>query len=316
MIEVVRYTSDRKKEWDGFVSETKNGTFLFERDFMEYHTNKFDDYSLMLYENYKLKAVFPGNYLDNTFYSHQGLTFGGILTLEETDSVKFILYFNNFNNYLDLNNIDVVFYKPVPQIYKTSFGDEELYVMYRVNAQTVSVNLSSCLDLSGQINISRNRKRNYVKSLKEGVVTNESNDWDGFWSIMINNMQDKYKATPVHSLSEILKLHKLFPNQIKLYATCINNRIVAGAVIFKYKNIIKIQYAHSNQEGLEKGAIDNCYSYIINKYKNTFKYVDFGSSNLNSGLFLYEGLIRQKEGFGARGVVFNTFKYLTKYRIE
>ena len=80
MLEVVRYTSDKKDEWDAFVKESDNSSFLFYRDYMEYHEDRFKDFSLLLYDKNKLCALLPGNILNDEFISHQGLTFGGIIS--------------------------------------------------------------------------------------------------------------------------------------------------------------------------------------------------------------------------------------------
>ncbi len=50
------YKSGLKAEWDGFVRNSKNGTFLFYRDFIEYHGDRFGDYSLMFYDGGSLVA--------------------------------------------------------------------------------------------------------------------------------------------------------------------------------------------------------------------------------------------------------------------
>jgi DNA-binding response OmpR family regulator len=46
-LSVERYTASRKREWDTFVSTAKNATFLFFRDYMDYHRDRFTDHSLM-----------------------------------------------------------------------------------------------------------------------------------------------------------------------------------------------------------------------------------------------------------------------------
>ena len=79
MIHIVRYTADKKAEWDSFVRESKNGTFLFMRDYMEYHADRFDDYSLMYYKGDKLLSLLPANRKGETLWSHQGLTYGGLV---------------------------------------------------------------------------------------------------------------------------------------------------------------------------------------------------------------------------------------------
>ena len=37
MIEIHRYTAAYHRDWNDFVSESSNGTFLFLREYMEYH---------------------------------------------------------------------------------------------------------------------------------------------------------------------------------------------------------------------------------------------------------------------------------------
>ena len=73
------YNSSLKSQWDNFINESKNGTFLFCRDFIEYHKNRFNDYSILFYKGDSLIAVFPANKLNGKIYSHQGLTYGGLI---------------------------------------------------------------------------------------------------------------------------------------------------------------------------------------------------------------------------------------------
>jgi hypothetical protein len=59
MIEIVKYGSRYKSLWDEFVRRSKNGTFLFHRDYMEYHSDRFFDSSLLFSENGILVSVMP-----------------------------------------------------------------------------------------------------------------------------------------------------------------------------------------------------------------------------------------------------------------
>ena len=42
--EIVRYTADKASEWNEFLIRSKNGTFLFDRRDMDYHSDRFEDY--------------------------------------------------------------------------------------------------------------------------------------------------------------------------------------------------------------------------------------------------------------------------------
>ena len=47
---IIPYSINRKEVWDQFVAQSKNGTFLFQRNFMDYHADRFFDCSLMIYD--------------------------------------------------------------------------------------------------------------------------------------------------------------------------------------------------------------------------------------------------------------------------
>ena len=79
MFEVKRYTPEDKSIWDKYVDKARNATFLFHRDYMDYHADRFRDHSLLFYKNSKLYALLPAHQIDNTLYSHFGLTYGGLI---------------------------------------------------------------------------------------------------------------------------------------------------------------------------------------------------------------------------------------------
>ncbi len=73
------YHSKLKSQWDNFIDKSKNGTFLFQRDFLEYHKDQYEDYSILFYKDNDVVAVFPANKINSSIYSHQGLTYGGLI---------------------------------------------------------------------------------------------------------------------------------------------------------------------------------------------------------------------------------------------
>src|SRR5207342_1368532 len=79
MISTVPYAPERKAEWDAFVRRAKNGLFLFFRDYMDYHADRFEDSSLMFYEGDRLFALLPASLQGGVLSSHGGLTFGGVV---------------------------------------------------------------------------------------------------------------------------------------------------------------------------------------------------------------------------------------------
>ena len=82
-ISIVQYNPKYKTLWDNFVSNSKNGVFLLNRDYMDYHSDRFRDHSLMFFKNEKLIGLMPANEHNNALNSHEGLTFGGIISDNE-----------------------------------------------------------------------------------------------------------------------------------------------------------------------------------------------------------------------------------------
>ena len=74
------YEAERRQEWDDFVNAARNGTFLFLRGYMDYHADRFSDFSLMAYRGNKLYALLPAHCTEDALCSHCGLTYGGMVT--------------------------------------------------------------------------------------------------------------------------------------------------------------------------------------------------------------------------------------------
>ena len=97
---VKRYETKNYSDWNAFISTAKNATFLFNRDFMEYHSDRFDDFSLMIYEEDKLVSVLPANRVGATIYSHQGLTYGGLVYNNKIKLISVVEILKNILKFL------------------------------------------------------------------------------------------------------------------------------------------------------------------------------------------------------------------------
>lgn len=73
MFDIVRYSAGRMREWNAFVFAARNATFLIDRNYMDYHSGRFADHSLMFYKGGALYAVMPANESGGVLYSHQAL---------------------------------------------------------------------------------------------------------------------------------------------------------------------------------------------------------------------------------------------------
>lgn len=309
-MEIRRYRREDKELWNSFVSKARNATFLFDRNYMDYHADRFDDNSFMFYHKGKLKAVLPANVAGDTLYSHQGLTYGGLL-LDKKATVEDVLEcFDSLNSWLRENGISKVVYKALPWIYQQYPSEEDLYVLtWKCKAQLISRDISSSIVIDNKLKFAESRKSGIRKALSLNIEVGESNDVDGFWHILEDNLGNRYNAKPVHTSSEMKLLMSRFPNNIRLYVAKMNGEIVGGTLIYVTPQVVHTQYISASVEGKKHGALDLLFDYIINKVYANCRYFDFGKSTEQGGAYLNEPLIFQKEGFGGRGVCYDWYQW-------
>jgi len=309
-MEIRRYRREDKELWNSFVNKARNATFLFDRNYMDYHADRFDDNSFMFYHKGKLKAVLPANVAGDTLYSHQGLTYGGLL-LDKKATVEDVLEcFDSLNSWLRENGISKVVYKALPWIYQQYPSEEDLYALtWKCKAQLISRNIASTIVIDNKLKFAESRKSGIRKALSLNIEVGESNDVDGFWHVLEDNLGNRYNAKPVHTASEMKLLMSRFPNNIRLYVAKMNGEIVGGTLIYVTPQVVHTQYISASVEGKKHGALDLLFDYIINKVYANCRYFDFGKSTEQGGAYLNEPLIFQKEGFGGRGVCYDWYQW-------
>ncbi len=312
---VRKYQSSNYSLWNEFVANAKNATFLFHRDFMEYHQDRFEDFSLLVFdEKNLLKAILPANRVGDNLYSHQGLTYGGLVISASTMLFEVIQINQVILSFLYEQQILKLHLKIIPTIYNNIPSDEMEYISFLLHAKLYRRDAIAILDITNQVEKSRVRKRGIEKGLKNNLVIKEVDDFEIFWNeLLIPNLKERYNVSPVHTLEEIKYLKLKFPTKIKQFNVYLDKKIIGGVTIFETNNVIHPQYIAGNKDFNNLyGGLDFLYDYLINNVYRESKYFDFGISNENNGLQLNEKLHYWKESFGARTVVQNFYEIETK----
>lgn len=309
---IVRYDSSRKNEWDNFVEKAKNATFLFMRDYMDYHSDRFTDCSLMAYSDKKLCALLPANKNEkNCIVSHGGLTYGGLIIENDTHTADVLSIFQAIAEYIktEIKATELI-YKPLPHIYSMQPSQEDLYAIFRLEGTLISRTISTTIYNKERLPFSQLRRRKIACAKKNGLVFKKSDDYEAFWSILTDTLSTRHGCTPVHSMSEIKLLQSRFPNNIKLYTAEKEGVIIAGTVAYETPDVVHFQYIAASSDGKALCALDGLFAHLIDDVYTDKQYIDFGISTEDNGHILNEGLIFQKEGFGGRGVVYDTYRIL------
>ncbi len=300
-MKVVPYNKEFYEQWNAFAMSAENGTFLFHRNFMEYHSDRFQDASVILFnEKNQIQAVFPANKRDNTIYTHQGLTYGGLVLKDRKHIQEIIRYFYEIVNYYKNQGIQKVVYKPVPNYIALQPCDAEHFLMNIIKAETTRVDTSFVTHLNEPIQLQERRKRSLKKAEKQPIQILIDNNFETFWKEILDpNLWERYQAKPVHSLEEIKLLHQRFPENILQANAYLDNKIVAGITLFIFPKTAHCQYISSNDAGRENGAIDILFYQMIQHFFKDKIYFSMGTSN-NNGNDLNIGVAAYKESFDAK----------------
>lgn len=309
MIVIKRYSSNLREIWNDFIRKSKNGTFLFDRNYMEYHSDRFEDFSLLFYLDEELLCVLPASVNQGVITSHGGLTYGGFILSNRTSVYHLLQIFEELLPYLKGEKLQRFIYKAIPYVYYKTPSQEDLYVLFRNNAMLWKRDLSSVIDFSNLLSYTKGTKYNLSKARKSQLTIKESGDFDTFMKIEEELLLKKYKAKPTHTRNEIQALAHLFPVNIKLYLVYKQSVCLGGTILYIANSVVHTQYIGITDEGKKLGALDYLMDYLFSQYKETHKYFSFGISTEENGHVLNQGLVRNKESFGARAVT-NDFYYI------
>ena len=313
MFEIRRYVPEYADEWNQFVAESKNGVFLFDRRYMDYHSDRFCDHSLMFYLDGRLLAVLPAHQSGDTLCSHNGLTYGGLVMSNRLTVVQTMHLFREMNEYLRSQGIRHVSYKAIPWIYHRLSAEEDLYALYHeCHARIVARDFATNIYLSAGLRWERVRRRGIVRARNAGVVVERSDHYEAFWQVLADNLMNKYGVKPVHSLQEIELLQGRFPQNIQLYQAVREGKVLGGVVLYISSQVVHAQYSSASPEGKKLGVIDLLYDQIFKDYRD-YPYFDFGRSTEHpDGSGLNENLVFQKEGYGGRGLCYDIYEWDVK----
>ena len=318
MITVTPYINNvsTRKAWDAFAAASRNGTFLFRRDFMEYHSDRFEDASLLIYDDKKLIGLLPANRScrdATTVESHGGLTYGGLLLGDKATAMLTGKMLHAAAEYYLAQGYKQLVYKPTPYIYHRQPTEEPLYWLYRAGATLETRNVSTAVNLRDPLPLSELRGRKCRKAQnaclrirreKCGALADE--DYPVFWDLLTETLEQRHGVRPVHSLEEIKQLKSLFPNEIKLYTAERDGALLAGVLCFDCGTVVHAQYIAAGLEARACGALDMLLATLLQIYSDR-AYFDFGISNEPETGRINEGLIFQKEGFGGRAVCYDRY---------
>lgn len=310
MFTIVRYTPAYHDVWNRYVAKARNATFLFYREYMDYHSDRFHDHSLLFYVGNHLHSVMPAHEVGDIFCSHRGLTYGGLLMDVDVTTADVLVLFEQLNEYLREQGFRKVLYRSIPWVYHRLPAEEDLYAMFwKCKARLQQRMSGTVIFVDEHLRWRKDHRRRLKQAQTAGVRVERDASLAEFWPILNDNLQRKFQAQSVHTLEEIQLLKSRFPDQIIQYNAYLDNQIVGGITFYLMGHVLHGQYSGTNDIGKQAGAMEAIYDQVLQRDYPHIRYLDFGTSNEQGGLVLNEGLIAHKEGYGGRTVCYDTYEW-------
>ncbi len=333
-----------KTAWNVFIKNNSEGHFFFETDYLFYHKERFEDFSLLIYnQKNELICVLPACFEkieeekigeEKNIFSHKGLTFGGFVFKDKLSFLEKRKCVLDCLHFLEKYNFKYLIIKPIPSFFLMDKNEAIHRILndnllestiLRVEANCVIDLPTSKTDYQNTTyqNYSKRKKRNLKKASQANLEIEKIKIATDFWKIIEQNLRCRHNLLPVHSAIEIQLLHDKFSQNIHfLIVKNSKNDIIACSVVFIYQSTIHLQYLAATKKGKETNALDFLINYLVENHsvffnKSTpskgFEYLSLGVSDLRNtneirdNNSINEGLFKWKEEFGAK--VFSHFVY-------
>lgn len=302
---IIRYGAGDAELWNGFAKRSRNATFMLQRGYVDYHSARFVDCSWLAFKGNSLRAMLPANIdADGVLHSHQGLTYGGwILPQAHLDGADLLHLFEAAADRWREEGITALDYKPIPFIYAARPSQEDIYALFRLGARASECNLSAAINLRAPGGLNQLQRRHLKKCAGLDLRIVRLDESGEFMEMLSECLRERHDTAPVHTRAELDLLRERFPENIKLYGAICDGGLHAGVCVYDTGRVAHAQYIATTPLGRELNLLTPLFNFLISGEFPEAEYFDFGISNEDHGLYLNEGLLRQKYSYGATGVI-------------
>lgn len=309
---VAKYKEEDRNSWNTLVDSSFNGTFMHRREFLDYHGDRFEDHSLLIYKNYDLCAVFPAVLDNRVLVSHPGTTVAGLVY---DDSVRG----NDLKSILErikqYHKFQRIIYKNTPIEFQRHAVQDDIWALHTLRAKKISCELSSILNPLMTNYVYWPDRKEELSCMTDNILLSAMNLGDldfleEFWeSVLVPNLS-KYGIEPIHTPKDINYLYNKFPVFVKgLLATHKSGKMLGGLIIFRFNKCYHVQYSVANAKGRALHTMSLLHHYMIENLPTDVHYYNFGKSTECHGYNLNDALYYYKNGFGGGSMTYDTYEY-------
>lgn len=297
---VERYTEAFRDQWDDLVEASPTGTIQQTRRFLDYHGERFDDFSLVVTEQRSGRprtiAVLPlARTSADRAVSHPGAAHGGLVARTPLGIERTVAALESIESFLVRIGLTSIQYRPSPATFHSVTCEDDTAALALLGASVCSRVPNTVVD-TRVTELGRERNRRFAR--RAGCTSSETQDSTGIHILLCETLDRRHRVRPVHTNEQLLDLKKRFPHDVRFFETYHEEKLVAGVITFQLNRATHIQYMCSSPEGFIVRALDNTIELVAQEMPAHSCYLSLGISTSPDGLELNPGLARFKEKFG------------------
>jgi hypothetical protein len=304
-LQIRRYDPAMADLWNALVASSKNGPFLFDRRYMDYHADRFHDVSAVAFDGDDMIAAMPASLHGEDAVSHGGLTFGGLVVRPGMRTPDILSLFEAVCQNMATWGVRNLTVKPLPAPFCTQPSAELDYAMWSRGFQLSRRDIASIVPLRHALGPTKAKLRDARRATKIGCEIRDTSVGD-FYPLLQDVLRTRHDTDPVHSLAELAGLQNAFPQRLVVRCAWLGGKPVAGTLLFRYDGVWHTQYLAASEAGRDANALDLVISTVIEEAAAAgAECFSFGTSMTDGNV--NERLLWQKESFGARTILFDSW---------
>jgi hypothetical protein len=304
-----KFEPRQQAAWDEFVRRSRNGHFMLERGYLDYHAQRFRDESLLFFRGERLVALLPAHRRDDALITHEGLPFAGLIVGPRTPHHDVRAVFEALRGHIRKSGLRRLLYTPTPACYHATPFEDDLYLLHVLGARCSGMKLSAGFPGAAPPCLSKPTAHHLRRTArKHPCVYRECDDVAAFWAYLEEFLRSRHGATPVHSAAEMALLKSRFPGQIRMLLAEARGEVLAGVLVYLTGRAQRLQYSFRRGEQPPR-LLARLYLHAASHPELRRAWVDLGTSVDPLTGEIDERLLASKEIMGARGVVIQTWTW-------
>jgi hypothetical protein len=307
-LRIDRYDPQRLAVWDDFVRSSRNGHFMLQRGYMDYHAQRFRDESLLFLRGDRLVAVLPAHRCDRTLASHAGLPFAGLVVGPRTLHRDVRAVFELLGGYMRANSLTQFACTPTPVCYHSTPFEDDIYVLNTLGARCTMKLSAGFPGMAPPCQSAQTAHELRRIARKYPCLFREIDDVAAFWTHLERFLCECHGVRPVHTAEEMALLKSRFPTHIRMILAQAGSEVVAGLLIYLTDRVQRAQYVF--RRGDERARISvRLILHVATHPDYQRAWHDLGTSVSPLTGQLDSGVLLNKEITGARGTIVQSWTW-------